>query len=201
MCQQLRDSVTTKNSLFIFTKFCRWWKICIFILRKYADLIPVTVSKLTNPCIRRFGNKLFSNEAHSWTRRSDENPASFSSSSSSSSSFSLLLLWKIIASWAQFVGVQGFSVHSFPRPFPPLCQRIFLILQKAGCALKWDECGQINQGNAEGGKIAPFPFQYNLKWGEGEGSGRRWEEGESLFGREVAGKLGRGFFFGRKYVE
>ena len=33
-------------------------------------------------------------------------------------------------------------------------------------ALKWDECGgQINQGNAEGRKIAPFPFQYNLKWG------------------------------------
>ena len=80
--------------------------------------------------------------------------------------------------------MQRFSAHSFLcRPFP----FFHPFLLHFSPALKLDECGQINQGNAEGRKIAPFPFQYNLKWelgGEGKWEEMRREGGRREFIQE-----------------
>ena len=157
MCQHQDDTVTAKNSLFIFTK-C--WEAeasaagNVHSFWEYADLIPVTLSKLTNPCIQRLG-KLFWNEAHSKTRRGTWWKKKY-----------FLFSLKDNCILRSSCECRDFLFIHFLAHF---LRRIFLL--QFHSALKWDECGQINQGNAEGRKIAPFPSQYNLKWERR----RRWE--------------------------
>ena len=145
------------------------WKLCAFVLRicRFNTRHTFQTNKSLHPAFRQTILK--------WSKFLQENKKKIS----------ILFLWKIIASFARFARVQRFSAHSFLcRPFP----FFHPFLLHFSPALKLDECGQINQGNAEGRKIAPFPFQYNLKWEEKRGDGgwrrsmRRWD-GLSLFWR------------------
>ena len=145
------------------------WKLCAFVLRicRFNTRHTFQTNKSLHPAFRQTILK--------WSKFLQEKKKKIS----------ILFLWKIIASFARFARVQRFSAHSFLcRPFP----FFHPFLLHFSPALKLDECGQINQGNAEGRKIAPFPFQYNLKWKEKRGDGglgwsmRRWD-GLSLFWR------------------
>ena len=156
------------------------WKLCAFVLRicRFNTRHTFQTNKSLHPAFRQTILK--------WSKFLEKEKKK---------KILIPFLWKIIASFARFARVQRFSAHSFLcRPFP----FFHPFLLHFSPALKLDECGQINQGNAEGGKIAPFPFQYNLKWGREVGGderkGRVCLEERWLENWEKA-------FFGRKYVE